>query len=481
MVEASSSDLCCCRRRGVPAQPADVGRLPLVPWVLCGDSRPRSANDPPGGSIHRLPVGGRGSPAIRCEVSMSIEVESTDEVSEVCRAVFDGYPNGAIALYDAELRFVLVGGAVLAPVGLTADGMVGSTVAELFSEPVAEAMTPACRDALDGRAGSVEVTLQGRRLVVRTAPLHAAPGRLALVTVEDVTSFCDTEQQLSLAVETFRTAFDAAPIGMALVGLDGRFLQVNAALCGILGYQPAELIELTFQDITHPDDLHIDVARAEQLVTGEIDRYRMEKRYYDHRGHVIWAQLSGSLVRSAKREPVHFIAQIEDISDRKRREEELTRMARRDPLTGLLNRGVFETDMAVYRRSAERYGDTTGLVLIDLDEFKAANDRGGHEVGDRILAEVAQAIRSRVRLSDHSYRVGGDEFAVLVPHGTEATMAPLGESLRHAIEQIVIVEAESSYSVGASVGISTITNATGASAMSDADAALYRNKAARRS
>jgi diguanylate cyclase (GGDEF)-like protein/PAS domain S-box-containing protein len=413
---------------------------------------------------------------------MPIEVGHVEELSEVCRSVFDHYPNGAIALYDTDLRFVYVGGGVLSLVGLSAEGMVGSTVMELFEGSIVEAVEPIYRDALAGQAGSVEVTLAGRRLVVRTAPIDIPQeATLGLVTVEDVTSYRETEQRLSLAMETFRTAFDAAPIGMALVGLDGRFLQVNAALSDILGYEAADLLQLTFQDITHPDDLHIDVARAEQLVAGDIDRYQMEKRYYDHRGHVIWVQLSGSLVRSARGEPVHFIAQIEDISDRKRREAALTRMARRDPLTGLLNRGVFDTDLEVYKRSAERYGDTTGLVVIDLDEFKAVNDRGGHEVGDRVLVEVARAIRRRVRISDHAYRLGGDEFAVLVPHGTETSMAPLVESLRNSIEQLVVVEAEASYSVGASVGVATIEAGTGTSAMGDADAALYRDKAARRS
>lgn len=411
---------------------------------------------------------------------MPTEAKPVDGASEICRAIFRSYPNGAIALYDADLRFVLVGGSVLPLVGLTAEGMVGSTVADLFPEPVVEAVTPIYRAALAGREGSVDVTMHGRRLIVRTGPLDAPHAGMALVTVEDVTSYHETERQLSLAVETLRTTFDAAPIGMALVGLDGRFLQVNAALCDILDYRAADLLDHTFQDITHPADLHLDVAQAEHLLAGKIDRYQMEKRYFDRRGHVVWVQLSGSLVRSAGGDPVHFIAQIEDISDRKRREEELTRMARRDPLTGLLNRGVFEADLEAYRRSAERYGDTTGLVLIDLDQFKAVNDGGGHEVGDRILSEVAQAVRSRVRLTDHCYRVGGDEFAVLVPHGTEMAMVPLADSLRAAIEQIVVVEAEASYSVGASVGVAAIGAATTTSAMAEADAALYRDKAARR-
>lgn len=412
---------------------------------------------------------------------MPIEAEAVNEFSEICRAVFDSYPNGAIALYDADLRFVYAGGDGLSLVGLTAEGMVGSAVAELFERSFTETVTPICRDALAGRAGSVEVTFAGRQLVVRTAPLDAPQTTLGLVTVEDVTRFCETQQQMSLAMETFRTAFSAAPIGMALVGLDGRFLEVNAALCDILGYQMNELLGFTFQDITHPDDVHIDVAHAEQLVTGEIDRYQMEKRYYDGRGHVVWAQLSGSLVRSARGEPVHFIAQIEDISERKRREDELTRMARRDPLTGLLNRGVFETDLEAYHSSAERYGDITGLILIDLDRFKSINDSGGHEVGDRVLLEVAKAIRRRVRLSDHSYRLGGDEFAVLVPHGTETSMTPLVDSLRAEVEQIAVVEGDASYSVGASIGVATIEAETATRAMADADAELYRDKAARRS
>ena len=409
-----------------------------------------------------------------------VEVECSEELPPLCRSIFDGYPNGALALYDADLRFVYVGGVVLPLIGLTAEGMCGATVWEVFPSAVADAVAPSYREALSGRPGSCEVRFEGRWFLVRTAPLEPSVGAaLALVTVEDITSFREAEQQLSVAMGTFRTAFDAAPIGMALVGLDGRFLEVNAALCELLGYRSAQLVDLTFQDITHPDDLHIDIAQAEQLVDGIIDRYQMEKRYYDHRGHVVWVQLSGSLVRDTSGEPVHFIAQVEDISERKRREEELTRMARRDPMTGLLNRGVFDTDLEVYARSAERYGDTTGLVLIDLDGFKTVNDIGGHEVGDRLLVEVARAIRSRVRLSDHAYRVGGDEFALLVPHGTQASMAPLAESLREAIADVVVADGHMSYTVGASVGVSTIEQGATTRAMGEADAALYRDKAAR--
>jgi diguanylate cyclase (GGDEF)-like protein/PAS domain S-box-containing protein len=415
------------------------------------------------------------------EVSMATRDDPPAELLGMCQILFDCYPSGAVAVFDADLRFVYVGGAVLPLIGLSADGMRGSSVGETFPSAVVEAVTPAYLHALQGKSDSVEVDFGGRRFLARTAPVDAPDGRrFGLVTVEDVTSFRETEEQLSLAVETFRTAFDSAPIGMALVGLDGLFLQVNSALCDILGYEAPALQNLTFQDITHPDDLHIDIAQAEQLVRGEIPRYQMEKRYYDHRGHVVWAQLSGSLVRDADGEPVHFIAQIEDISERKRREEELTRMARRDPLTGLLNRSVFDADLGVYRRAAGRYGDTTGLVLIDLDGFKVVNDLGGHEVGDNVLAEVAKAIRSRTRLTDHAYRIGGDEFAVLVPHTTGESALPLVNSLREVIESVTIHGDDRSFSVGASIGVATIAPGATENPLRDADEALYRDKAARR-
>ena len=397
------------------------------------------------------------------------------DIFRLCPMVFDAYPNGAIAVFDHELRFLYVGGAVLPTIGLSPDGLQGRTVHDVFPLEVTDVVAPVYRSAIAGSAAEAEVSFQGRRFLVRTVPVPADVA-LGLVTVEDVTGFRETERKLSVAVETFRTAFDSAPIGMALVGLDGRFVEVNAALCEILGYPSDDLQRLTFQDITHPDDLHVDLAQAEQLARGEIDRYQMEKRYYDRRGHVVWAQLSGSVVRADSGEPVHFIAQIEDISDRKRREEELTRMARRDTVTGLLNRAVFDTDLEVYRGAAARYGDTTGLLLLDLDGFKRVNDDGGHEVGDALLAEVSQAIRRRVRMSDHVYRIGGDEFAVLVPHASEASLAPLASSIRDAVRSAVVHAGDRSFGVTVSIGSSTIGPGTEGTAMRDADAALYLEK-----
>lgn len=125
------------------------------------------------------------------------------------------------------------------------------------------------------------------------------------------------------ALAVFETAFAQAPIGMALVGLDGRWTKVNAAICKITGWSEEDLLQRTFQDITHPDDLDADLAQIELLLTGQIDGYQMEKRYVTRLGEQIWVLLSVSLVRDAAGSARHFISQIEDISQRKEDERRM--------------------------------------------------------------------------------------------------------------------------------------------------------------
>jgi diguanylate cyclase (GGDEF)-like protein/PAS domain S-box-containing protein len=132
-----------------------------------------------------------------------------------------------------------------------------------------------------------------------------------------------TAQNANPQGSNFASAFHYAAIGMALVSLEGRFLQVNRALCELTGYDEAELLSLTFQDITHPDDLHTDLTFLSQLLHGEIPSYRMEKRYFHRQGQLIWILLSVSLVRDSQGQPCHFISQIQDITERKQMEAQL--------------------------------------------------------------------------------------------------------------------------------------------------------------
>ncbi|MFC4519324.1 diguanylate cyclase [Cupriavidus pinatubonensis] len=133
--------------------------------------------------------------------------------------------------------------------------------------------------------------------------------------------------------QRFRLAMEHSAIGMALTGLDGRWQTVNRSLSELLGYSAAELRQQRFQDITHPDDLEADLGQMKRLLAGEIESYRLEKRFLHQDGEYRWALLAVSLVRDQQsRHPLHFIAQIEDIHMRKLAQQQFEQLSRRTQL-----------------------------------------------------------------------------------------------------------------------------------------------------
>jgi diguanylate cyclase (GGDEF)-like protein/PAS domain S-box-containing protein len=252
--------------------------------------------------------------------------------------------------------------------------------------------------------------------------------------------------------ERFRRAFEYAPIGMALVGLDGRWLQVNRAMCAIVGYSAEELLATTFQALTHPSDLESDLEYVRQLLAGEIESYAMEKRYYHKMGRVVWALLSVSLVRDPAGRPRYFVSQVQDITERKRMEARLEHQALYDSLTGLPNRAVFYDRLAQAVALARRDEKTFAALLLDLDRFKDVNDTFGHHYGDLLLQHVGARLRGVLRESDTIARLGGDEFAALLPGADERGAIRAAGKILVALEEPFSVEGQM-LDVGASIGI----------------------------
>ena len=170
--------------------------------------------------------------------------------------------------------------------------------------------------------------------------------------------------------ERFRLTVAHAPIGKALVGLDGRFLLVNQALSDLLGYTPEELVRLRFQDVTHPEDLAADLGLAQQLLEGKIPRYQLEKRYIRKDGSLVDIVLHGSLVRDEAGQPVHFIAQVVDVSERKRAEREQARLV-----------ATLESERRWLQQVIERM--PAGVVL-----FEGASAGGPRIVTNRRMEEL---------------------------------------------------------------------------------------------
>lgn len=416
----------------------------------------------------------------------------------------------------------------------------------------------------------------------------------------------DSRRQLAEVQDLFETAFSHAPIGMALVGLDGSWLKVNGAVCSMLGWPEDELLQRTFQDLTHPDDLEADLAQVQLLIAGEINGYEMEKRYITRSGSRIWAHLSVSLVRDDQGRPRHFISQLQDITERKsndrrlraaevearaqrdyantiigamhegyaltvdgeikavnealcdlmgfseqemlgvrppypffppeRREEnmalrrrildrrggtfemtlmrkdgerfqaeittrpavdqtgkglgfvntfrdvsvqrrqqrELEVLANTDSLTGLANRHVLQESLESAAALARRRGRRLALILLDLDWFKQVNDRYGHPVGDAVLIEVARRLEQTARAGEVLARVGGEEFAWLVPEATAEQAIVAADRARRVINSVPFATA-GQLTMSAGVGLMEAPS-DGESLYRLADRALYEAK-----
>ena len=290
------------------------------------------------------------------------------------------------------------------------------------------------------------------------------------VFIRDMTDLSEMRAARRGADAMFKVAFDSAPTGVAIVGLDGSFLRVNRELCRITGYHERELTQMTSQDITYPADPNKDLQEATRLTHGEIASYHPETRYYAKDGHLIWVNLSGSMMRDDDGQPLYFIAHIKDISARKRDEELLRTAATHDTLTGVLNRKRFEEELTRYIALARRheYRDDAAVFMIDLDGLKRVNDQRGHMAGDEYIKAVAQVISRRLRLSDTFARIGGDEFAALLPHTSTAQARQLAQTLAD------LVTTTSPGSI--SIGVAMLTSGNLDDALERADKAMYQAK-----
>ena len=153
----------------------------------------------------------------------------------------------------------------------------------------------------------------------------------------------------------------------------------------------------------------------DQVLGGEIRAYEIEKRYLRTDGSIVWASVSVSLVRDRDGAPQHFIAQIQDISERKRRVLELRHLSEHDPLTGLANRGALRAEITRQLAMQARDGGDLALLMLDLDHFKYLNDTIGHTAGDTVICAVARGGEPQDARADTVAHLGGDEFAVLLP------------------------------------------------------------------
>ena len=296
---------------------------------------------------------------------------------------------------------------------------------------------------------------------------------------QDITEVETIEEARPEADARFRSAFEDAPIGIALVdfsdGPDGRLTDVNRALCDLTARGADELIGATLTSLCLAEDASIDEAQRERLLTGDIERYTVEKRGLLADDRLIWLELSVSTIPAGPHARRTGIVHLQDVTERKRFEEQLRYTADHDSLTGLMNRRRFREELDSHLALQRRYGGSSALLLIDVDRLKAVNDTRGHGAGDLVLRRVAEAMRGRFRATDVLARVAGDEFAVLLPNAAAHEAVVLAEALigRLAGDEVA------AWGVSASVGVAPFGGddpRTTEEVMAAADAAMYRAK-----
>ena len=272
-----------------------------------------------------------------------------------------------------------------------------------------------------------------------------------------------------------RGTFDNAAIGMAVVSMDGSWLQVNDAMCKLVGYSEQELRATSFQRLTHQDDLRHVQSHIERVLEGYIQSHEQEKRYIHENGHAVWVLWHVSMLKDSESGAKRLFFQVQDISDRKKAEEKLTQ----DTLTGLPNRARFHDLLKLRVARKQTKNRQYAVLLLDVDRFKLINDTLGNASGDQLLIQIAHRVKTCMRGNDVLGRVGGDEFAVLLDDVTgEEEASSVATRIQQAMSisfNLLGQEVYTTLSIGIAVGSDNGEQVS--DTLRDAETAMHRAKA----
>ena len=298
------------------------------------------------------------------------------------------------------------------------------------------------------------------------------------------------EAELRESEERFRSAFEHAPIGIAILGADGKWIDANRALGDMLGRTTADLLDRPPFDLRHLTGQG-DGDQLTELLTGTRRSFTVERRLFSSLARSVWASISVSLVHDHGGEPLHLICQVEDVTERKAAEESLSArvafLAYHDELTGLPNRATLSEHLDMALARAARHDSAVAVLNLDLNRFKLVNDSLGHAAGDELLQEAAARLARAVRASDLVARVGGDEFIVLLAdldlHQARDVSELVAAGIHESLSAPFTISGAEFY-IGTSVGIALYPNAwteagetpAGDALLRDADAAMYEAK-----
>lgn len=299
-----------------------------------------------------------------------------------------------------------------------------------------------------------------------------------LLIIKDIQKQRAAEAKLRSSEQRFRGTFENAPLGMMLADTSGRIFQANRFAADLLAYSGEDLPGTHLSRFVPASDRTLLLERLEKLISGELPQSHSERRLIAQNGLELWVNLHVVVQRNDEGNPLYFIIQMADISETKRSQDNMERLAFYDTLTNLANRRLYNDRLQQAINNSQRHKRLAALMYLDLDQFKRVNDTLGHDAGDALLKHVAARLQKCVRTQDTVSRPGGDEFTIILDGmdsiSTASTIAAnILEELRKPVsiagQQLVVTT---------SIGISLMPQdgQDAQTLMRNADMAMYKAK-----
>jgi diguanylate cyclase len=390
-----------------------------------------------------------------------------------------------VGYWTAELRCRFANGAYLEWFGRAPQEMIGIHIRELLGEELFQKNLPYMLGALCGESQQFERTLvkpngaTGYTLADYIPDISNGRVNGFFVLVSDITPFKEAQMALAESEWKLRTIIEIEPECVTVLSSTATVLQMNQAGLDMIGAAlEEEVIAVDLNTL-----IVLQYQQAFQAMIASVNQGNSGALVFELAGLagvVRWIECRAVPMRDRDQHITGSLCVMRDITERKRAERELEQLAQTDSLTGLANRRHFIALAEQELRRADRYGGPQSILMVDIDHFKKINDSHGHKCGDAVIRRFAELCRSSLRSQDVVGRIGGEEFAVLLPETDCAHALDAADALRRRVEQVEVrTERDEAIRFTVSIGVTCRMPGGHASLdtlLGEADEALYAAK-----